>query len=148
LRQISVGLIGFGAIGSVLVDGLRLREDRVRLAGVLVRPARAPGTAGQLGAGIPVVTSVTELVALGTDLIVECAGQSAVIDYASDVLAHGTDLMIVSTGALARPGLLDALTASAARSGARLLIPAGAIAGLDGLGEVNHVGCLPSPTRP
>ncbi len=140
LKQMSVGLIGFGAIGSVLAEGLRQRGDRARVAGVLVRAGRVPETAGQLGAGTPVVTSLPELLDLGADLIVECAGQAAVAEYAGEVLSRGTDLMIVSTGALARPGLLEELTARAAESGARLLVPAGAIAGLDGLGALKLAG--------
>jgi aspartate dehydrogenase len=86
------------------------------------------------------VTSLSDLLALGADLIVECAAQSAVEEHGREVLAHGTDLMIVSTGALAHPGVLDELTVTAARSGAQLLVPAGAIAGLDGVGALKLAG--------
>ena len=140
MHQISVGLIGFGAIGSVLADGLRRHGDRVRLAGVLVRSARVPETSAQLGPDTPVLSSLADLLAVRADLIVECAGQGAVVEHGGTVLAHGTDLMIVSTGALARPGLLETLTATAEASHARLLVPAGAIAGLDGLGALRLAG--------
>ena len=140
MRHISVGLIGFGAIGSVLADGLTRHGTEAGLAGVLVRAAKAAEISEQLGPVTPVVTTLSDLLALGADLVVECAGQSAVAEHGREVLAHGTDLMIVSTGALARPGLLDELTATAARSGAQLLVPAGAIAGLDGLGALKLAG--------
>jgi aspartate dehydrogenase len=140
VRQVSVGLIGFGAIGSVLAGGLRQRREQARIAGVLVRPGREAEVAAELGPDTLVVTSLAALLDLGPGLVVECAGQGAVADYAREVLAHGTDLMIVSTGALARPGFLEELTATAAGSDARLIIPAGAIAGLDGLGALKGAG--------
>lgn len=139
MSDIIVGLIGYGAIGSVLADGLA-GYPGIALRGVLVRPKQADAARAALPGAAAIVTDLADLMALGPDLIVECAGQGAVRDHAGDVLAGGIDLMVVSTGALAEPGRLDHLAALAMRSGARLLIPAGAIAGLDGLGALACAG--------
>jgi aspartate dehydrogenase len=77
--------------------------------------------------------------ALTPALVVECAGQDAVRSYAPEVLGSGTCLMIISTGALAEPDFLEHLVEVSAPP-AQLLVPAGAIAGLDGLGALKLAG--------
>jgi aspartate dehydrogenase len=139
MRSSTVGVIGFGAIGSVLASAL-LEQNDASLAGVLVRPANADAARAALPESVPVVTGLLQLLMLRPGVIVECAGQQAVRDHAEEILRHGTDLMIVSTGALAEPDFLDRVSQAARQSGARLLIPAGAIAGLDGLGSLKCAG--------
>jgi aspartate dehydrogenase len=134
----TVAIIGYGAIGQVLAAGLL--EGCPRLVGVLVRPRQVEEARANLPAPVVVVPSLEDLLALHPRLVVESAGQGAVRDYADEILSSGTDLMVVSTGALAQQSLLDRLTAAAAENGARILIPAGAIAGLDGLGSLKAAG--------
>ncbi len=65
--------------------------------------------------------------------MVECAGHGAVDAHSVAVLEAGFDLLIVSIGALADRALRDKVFAAAERSKGRVLLPAGAVAGIDGL---------------
>lgn len=67
------------------------------------------------------------------DLVVEAASQEAVGQYAEAFLGKGQSLMVMSVGALVDQGLFNRLRKAAEMSGARLILPPGAIAGLDGL---------------
>jgi aspartate dehydrogenase len=131
--------MGYGAIGQVLTAGL-FDASGPQLVAVLVRSRQVEEARAVLPSGIAVVTTVPELLAAPPDLVVETAGQGAVREHGQEVLGAGVDLMIVSTGALAEEAVLDTLQAEAARTGARILIPAGAIAGLDGLGSLKAAG--------
>jgi aspartate dehydrogenase len=131
-------VIGYGAIGTALVHELRTSRW-AEVAGVLVRPGRIATARAALDA-VPVVDSAASLCELGPDLIVECAGHEAVREHAGPVLAAGIDLALVSTGALVDDSFREGLVATAAASGARLYVAAGAIAGLDGLGALRLGG--------
>ncbi len=80
---------------------------------------------------------------IAPNLVVECAGQGAVEQYAEDVLLAGIDLMVISTGALADDGTRARLMAAAERTGARIILPSGAVAGIDGL-MAHRIGGLKS----
>jgi len=127
-----IALIGFGAIGQVVAS-------EVDVAAVLVRD-RYLESARQALPRVAVVTSVEDLRATGPDLVVECAGQPAVREYGEAVLDGGIDLMVISTGALGDQGFLDRMCDLARRVGRRILVPAGATAGLDGLMALREGG--------
>ncbi len=133
-------IIGLGAIGRMIVDGLAGDESPVRLTGVAVRPARAAEARAELASDIAVFTSAEEVIAARPDMVVECAGQAALRQYGESVLAAGLDLMVVATGALADGDYRVRLMAAAEKGGARLHVPAGATAGLDGLGALKAGG--------
>jgi aspartate dehydrogenase len=133
-----IGIIGFGAIGEALAARLPGVEG-ARLAAVLVRERGAAAARERLAPDIAVATDRDAFLSIGLDLVVECAGQEAVRAHAAPILAAGVPLMVISTGALAAPGVLDSLLAACAGP-ARLLVPAGAIAGLDGLGALKEAG--------
>jgi aspartate dehydrogenase len=133
-----VALIGFGAIGRTLAEALRAQEG-LALTGILERADIADRVAGDVQAGVKLVTKLDALLALGPDVVVECAGHQALRDHGEAVLRHGVPLLVASVGALADAGLEASLRA-AAGSRARLLIPAGAIGGLDVLGAAKHAG--------
>ena len=120
-----VALIGYGAIG-------RIVAAETPVGAVLVRPGRAESARAALP-GVAVVSSVAELGEIGLETVVECAGQGAVAEHGEAVLARGMDLMVISTGAFADRALFDRLCETAGRAGSRMLVPAGATAGLDGL---------------
>lgn len=129
----TVALIGYGAIAHMVVEELAKDASEVRVGAVLVREDRFETARRELPEPIEVVTTVSELLANRPDLVVECAGQGAVREYGDSVLTVGVDLMVIATGAFADAKLLDDLTRGAKRAGARLLLPSGAIAGIDGL---------------
>ena len=138
-RPQRIALIGFGAIGRVVAEGLLADPSGPQLEAVLVRSSHVEQARRLLPGNVQVLTSLTALLDLHPDLVVECAGQEAVRSYAAAVLGCGMRLMVVSTGALAAPGFLTELL-QRADPAAQLLIPAGAIAGLDGLGALKLAG--------
>ncbi|MCX4658058.1 DUF108 domain-containing protein [Streptomyces uncialis] len=119
MTELTVALLGHGAIGSVIADALR--EGHVpgaRLVAV-VDPATAPAP------GLPVVPLATALAR--AELVVECAGQTALRDTGPSVVAAGRHLLALSTGALADDVLHRRLLAGPGR----LSLCAGAVGGLD-----------------
>src|SRR5690606_35541471 len=136
-RTLRIGLIGFGAIGRTIADALR-SETGLVLAGVLGRERTVASIGAELPDGVRTTARLSELLSLRPDVIVECAGHQALREYGAAVLASGVDLVVASVGALADEALEAALRAAA--TDARLLVPAGAIGGLDALGAAKHAG--------
>ena len=137
-------MIGFGAIGRMVVNELATAGGPATVCGVLFRPSRLREALADLPEDVTVLTDVVDALRLDPDLIVECAGQGAVADYGEAILAAGCDFMVIAVGALADEALRVRLTEAAEGTGARLTLPAGAIAGVDGLaalclGELDRV---------
>lgn len=137
-----IALIGFGAIARIALEKLKEQDPdgKVRVLGILVRENRLAETRAAVEDSIRIVTSIEALIRLSPNLVVECAGQGAVGDYAETVLRAGIDMMIISTGALADDAMRQNLLAAGARCNAHLILPAGAIAGIDGLGALRIGG--------
>jgi aspartate dehydrogenase len=121
-------LIGFGAIAEEMVRCIDALGELPALAGVLVRRERQAQVAGRFA----VVSDVDALMKLEPRVVAECAGHGAVSEFGAPVLERGANFLCASVGALAAPGLAARL-AAAAKAGAQILIPSGAIAGIDGL---------------
>lgn len=128
---IKVGLIGCGAIGTVLAEALQRKLifcDELVVFDIDVSKAQKLKHA--INFQIRIVANVDELFAAKPKVIVEAAGQQAVQEYYDRLLASQTDFIIMSTGAL-----LDMDTSSH-----RLHFPAGAIGGLDALSAATNAG--------
>jgi aspartate dehydrogenase len=139
-RSKRIAVIGLGAIGGSLVSSLLGESESLgTLVGVLVRKGKQNGSRDRLP-GVMVTDRLEELLAKKPDLVVECAGHPAVCALGPKVLSKGADLMMASSGALAHESVHDELRSAAAASGARILIPCGATAGLDGLGAMRAAG--------
>ena len=121
-----VGLIGFGAIGRDLAARL-VREGHDVVA--LLRAGSASRAA--VPAHVAVVATVEALIAARPALVVEAAGQAALRAAAPLLLAAGLTVVAASTGALGDPALFGELEEAARRGGSRLIVPAGALGGLD-----------------
>jgi len=120
--MVKVGIVGMGVIGRAVAHAIETGLPGVALAGVTVRdPARA---AGYRAVPLP------ELIER-SDLIVEAATQAALREFGPAVLTAGRHLMVLSVGGLV--GVLDEWARLAEKHGCRLLVPSGAIAGLDGV---------------
>lgn len=129
-HESSLALIGLGAIGRVVAERVLADPAAPKLIAVAVR-SRAGEARAALPPEVRIVGDPAALIALRPDLVVECAGQEALAAYAPELLAAGIDVMAASVGALARPGILETWLPAGVKG--RLFIPAGAIAGLDGL---------------
>src|SRR5690606_11766939 len=67
------------------------------------------------------------------DVVIEAAGHGAVVAHGAALLGAGRTLIVCSVGALSDPKVLDALRCAAQAGSGTAIIPAGAVAGLDGL---------------
>jgi aspartate dehydrogenase len=140
LPRLSIGIAGCGAIGRALLEAAADGRLSAPVAGITSRTeATARGYLATMRRPPPYM-DLTSLVA-AADLIVEAAGQPAVPEIARAAFAAGKDLLVISVGAmLDHPEIME----EARRLGRRLLLPSGAIAGLDGIksacaGEVTRV---------
>jgi aspartate dehydrogenase len=86
------------------------------------------------------VESLDDLLARDPAIVAEVAGQQAVAEHGPGVLRRGLDLMVISIGALADLALLDRLKAAARDGHSRILLPAGAIGGLDAIAAMRVGG--------
>ena len=131
----AIGLIGFGGIGHAVLETLTDQlSTEAPLTGILVR------TTENQSPNLPFVTDISEFLGRHPRLVVECAGHEAVRNYGAEVLGSGADLIVVSTGALADPELLASLRRAAHDAGSRLIIPAGAVGGIDALRAAHLAG--------
>lgn len=120
----TLGLIGYGAIGVEITTALARLGESGRLAATLVRPGREAPAA---------VFDAADLIAARPSVVIEAAGHDAVRQCVPGLLLAGIDCIVSSIGALADPLLAGELMAAERSGGGRLLLPAGAVAGLDGL---------------
>ena len=128
-----LALIGYGAIGQLIVARLREEDALDLLAGILVRsPPRSDP-------GVPVWYDARETIAVEPDVVIEAAGHEALRTIGPAVVESGADLVVAAVGALADEDFAEELR-EAARDGARVIVPPGAVAGLDGLVAARSAG--------
>jgi len=135
----AVALIGYGGIAQDVTIALREAGSRVKVVGALCRPGRGQQAARALG-DIPIVETLAGLILLKPTVVAEVAGQQAVIEYAEGILRGGIDYMIISIGALADPKLLERLKIAACDGGSHILLPAGAVGGIDAIAAMRVGG--------
>lgn len=125
--SLAVAIAGFGTIGEAVADKLREDVPGVRLCAIASRDvARARAAMVRAGVNVPVMAAA-ELPEVA-DAIVECAPAAAFREIAVPAIEAGRILVPLSAGAL-----LDCpdLIALARERGARIIVPTGALLGLD-----------------
>jgi aspartate dehydrogenase len=135
-----VAIAGFGAIGKVVAEALDRGIDGLKLAAVSARDvARAERAMAGFAHPVPVVPLAR--LADAADIVVECAPAAVLREIAEPALGAGRTLIVLSCGALLdNPDLVDL----ARREGGRILVPTGALLGLDAVqaaaqGEISRV---------
>lgn len=141
-------LIGYGAIARE-IRAVAIRTGEFSIGAILVRPERVAVLRAELPDAV-VVGDIEQLPSVPA-LAVECASCEAVQAYGAALLRRGIDLVVTSIGALADNRLHDELVTAAQQGGARLIIPAGAVPGIDalnaamigGVDEVSYISRKP-----
>jgi aspartate dehydrogenase len=128
---LKVAVVGCGAIGSFLIKGLQA-EPAIDVTAVFAVPAPPSAT-------VPVARSIEELLSTGPDIVVECAGHQALKETGEIIIRAGVDMLVTSVGALADP-ILEGSLWRAASAGGRLIIPGGALGGVDALSTAREAG--------
>lgn len=125
----TVAIAGLGAIGRRVADALDSGIDGLTLAAVSARDIdKAEQTVARYSTPVPVLP-VGDL-AQAADIIIECLPPVQFDDVAVPVIEAGLILMPLSVSALLER---DRLIRRARETGARILVPSGAILGLDAL---------------
>jgi aspartate dehydrogenase len=144
-----VVLIGFGAVGQAICRHLQTSTS-ITVSHVVVRAASA-NEARAVIEGMAAPIRVVTQVPLGAQLCIECAGHVALGTHVVDALKRGVECAVLSTGALAEPGLSERLSDAALEGGTQVHLLSGAIGGMDalaaarlsGLEEVTYTGRKP-----
>ncbi|MEP9379281.1 aspartate dehydrogenase [Aquabacter sp. CN5-332] len=139
-KALRVGIAGLGAIGKAVAERLIQGMPGLRLSAIATRSTAA---AEQFLGERRARATLTDLAGLPPlcDVIVEALPASAFDAVAEPALRAGRTLVVISVGALlTRPGLEEV----AARHGGRIVVPTGALLGLDAVqaaaqGEIHSV---------
>jgi aspartate dehydrogenase len=125
--MIRVAVAGLGAIGRVVARHLTQNIPGLRLTAVAARDAaKARSWLNEHGIDCPVVA--LDKLPEHADLAVECAPAELLEQICRPMLQAGKKVMVLSAGALlSRPGLI----ALAKSQGGQIIIPTGALLGLD-----------------
>jgi aspartate dehydrogenase len=138
--MLKVGLIGYGAIAQFAhnaLDGIN-----ATLVLVIVRQNKIEATQSVLGPDVKVAQSLGDA---RPDIMVDCAGHSALQEHGVDILSAGVPLITVSIGALANSSLHDQLSTAAVAGNTSMTLASGALGGLDALSSA-RMGNLQSVT--
>ncbi|MBV9569493.1 MAG: aspartate dehydrogenase [Hyphomicrobiales bacterium] len=125
-RDLRVAIAGYGAIGQSLAETLKSGIPGVTLTAVASRDTerlRAALPAGGALRAVPVAELRDH-----ADVIIECAPAAALSLIAVPALEAGRSLIVLSCGALLQNEHLIAL---ARQKGGRIIVPTGALLGLD-----------------
>jgi aspartate dehydrogenase len=129
-RPLAVAFVGWGAINSRVARLLVDRRVNVRVVAVATRNA---ARMLNLPKGAQSIDKVKQLVDLSPDLVVEAASREAVTVWGPAALSVARIVIISSTSAFSEHSVLTRLKEQAELHASRLLVPSGAIGGMDAL---------------
>jgi aspartate dehydrogenase len=119
----AIGLIGCGGMAQDVVAALRAADTAVRIVGALARPGRGERARAKL-CGVDIVEALDELIARNP----------------ATVLRSGIDCLVISIGALADPTVFEKLKSATREGNSRILLPAGAVGGIDAIAAMRLGG--------
>jgi aspartate dehydrogenase len=130
-KPLRIALIGWGAINRRVAELLSLRSsDHVAIVAIGARDA---GRVTSAPANAEILTTPEKLAELNLDLVLEAASRDAVAIWGDSALRDARALVVASTSAFCDTGLLDRLIRLAEDHGSQLIVPPGALAGIDAL---------------
>lgn len=136
-----IGLIGCGNIGTIIIKAVL--EGRLKATvGALfdTDETRVRELSELLGDPGKCKPNFEEFIEEDVDLVVEAASIDAVKEYGERVLNAGKNLIILSVGALLDEKVLGRLEETTRANGSKIIIPSGAIGGLDLLKAASITG--------
>lgn len=139
--MLKIAMVGCGAIGVAALELLASRTD-LAVTTVLVPASHLDDARQRIQPWARQATIHATLDAAPTrpDLLVECAGHSAIIEHVLPALRAGIPCVVASVGALAAPGLVEELEQAARAGQTRVQLLSGAIGAIDALAAARHGG--------
>ncbi len=132
---LQVTLIGWGAIARSIFERMA-NYPQVRISHIVVRDSKVADTQAQLGQTAVACSAVPA----DAQLVLECAGHTALTEHVLPALRRGVTCGVLSVGALSEVGLPESLQAAAAQGGAQVHLLAGAIGGIDAIAAARTAG--------
>jgi len=134
-KGVGVGIVGCGAIGSVLARLLSRKSVKIFVAALWDRNEWKARSLAESLPGRPLILPPPEMAGV-CDILVEAASQEGALEVARVAALHKKPAVILSVGAaLTHPELLEL-----AKEGAKIFFPSGAIAGLDAVKAAKEGG--------
>lgn len=137
-RPLRILCVGWGAIMSRAAGLIAIHQPDAWIAAIAVRDGdrqRADITPDILRIETP-----EDLQPDFVDLVIEAAGQEAVLPWGMAALERAKVFAPLSVGAFAQGDCLARLSALAEKHGSRIMVPSGAIGGLDALRSMSYAG--------
>ena len=138
----NIGIIGYGNIGrgvsSAIIDGVIPNVSLVAVLDKEISDTQRPYLDGN---SIKPFTSFDDFIGEDINIVLEAASPSVASSYAKRILSKGIDFIPMSVGGLIQPGFLEELEEEARKTGASLIIPAGAVTGHN-IADAGKIGNL------
>jgi aspartate dehydrogenase len=129
--RLRLGLVGWGAIATRVAALLAERNAPADIVVIAVRDTAKVRT--DLPAGARLISTPKELADLDLDMVIEAAGRASVPAWGEAALHHAGCFVVSSTSAFCDDALLKHLIGIASETGGRILVPPGALGGMDAL---------------
>lgn len=138
----TIAIIGCGAIGEAVATYLADHKD-VTIAVAIIEQGMDSRARELFGNDVE-IAYIFDHAKSQVDLAVDCAGHAALRQHGESILSGGTNLVTVSSGALADADLYDKFATAAERGGTQLRVVSGAIGALDVLASasVGDITCV------
>lgn len=141
-----VGIIGCGSIGSFVAEWLSKANDFELVSIFDIDYEKALKLSEKLK--VNAARNIDEFLEKDMDIVIESASQQAVLEYAEKILRSGKDLIVLSVGAFADNEFYKRIKNLATKLGRRIIIPSGALAGVDAIRAIaNYIDKVVLTTR-
>lgn len=136
-----VAIIGFGSIGKEIIAAARRQEiPNAKIIALFDKESKVFNSVDFDTSELQLFSSFDDFydskIYSNTDIIIECASKEAVREYGKKIIESKKDLIVLSVGAFYDDKFLSELKDLSNLNNTRILIPTGAIAGLDSIRSV------------
>ncbi len=136
-----VGVIGYGSIGSGIIAAVRRQEiPNAKIVALFDEESQVIGSVESDNSELHLFSDFKEFynsaIYSSLDIVIECASKGAVREYGKIIIESKKDLIVLSVGAFSDIKFLSELQNLSILNNTRILIPTGAIAGLDSIRSV------------
>jgi aspartate dehydrogenase len=136
-----VAVIGYGSIGREIIAATKRGEiPNAKIVALFDKESRVISSVGSDNSELHLFTDFNEFynspIYSNLDIIIECASKDAVREYGKKIIESKKDLIVLSVGAFSDKEYLSELQNLSNLNNTRILIPTGAIAGLDSIRSV------------
>jgi len=135
-----VGVIGYGSIGREIIAAIRRQEiPNAKIVALFDKESQVISSV-DYDSQLHLFSDFNEFynspIYTSLDIVIECASKEAVREYGKKIIESKKDLIVLSVGAFSDKEYLSELQNLSNLNDTRLLIPTGAIAGLDSIRSV------------